>query len=211
MTTALGFLGFWPTDYAGLADLGVISAGGMVIAGFLTFTLLPAFYSVCGSIKHHVLDIPSSTRLVNWLIRRRGVVLGLTAMLAVGAGFVASQSRFDYSVLALKDPDAGSMRTLRLLREEGLATDYALAILSEDEFDTAPFEALSVVDSVITPWDFVPNDQTAKLAVLEDLQQILQSALEPLRTRDAPTPSALAASVANLRSTIDEQDRKSVV
>ena len=206
VTTALGFLGFWPTDYAGLADLGVISAGGMAIAGFLTFTLLPAFYSVCGPIKHHVLDIPSSARLVSWLIRRRGVVLGLIGMLAVVAGLVASQSRFDYSVLALKDPNAGSMRTLRLLREEGLATDYALAIMSEDEFDTAPFEALGVVDSVIAPWDFVPSDQTEKLFVLEDLRQILQSALEPLRTMDAPTPSALAASLANLRSTIDEHD-----
>ncbi|MCZ6656944.1 MAG: MMPL family transporter [Gammaproteobacteria bacterium] len=206
VTTALGFLGFWPTDYAGLADLGVISAGGMLIAGFLTFTLLPAFYSICGPIRHHVMDIPSSERLVNWLIQRRGIVMGLIVTLAVAAGLVASQSRFDYSVLALKDPDAGSMRTLRLLQEEGLATDYALAILTDEHFDTAPLEALTVVDSVISPWDFVPQDQDAKLFVLEDLQQLLESALEPLRTLDMPTPSALAASVANLQATIDEHD-----
>jgi hypothetical protein len=32
LTTAIGFLGFVPTAYAGLADLGIISAGGMLVA-----------------------------------------------------------------------------------------------------------------------------------------------------------------------------------
>ena len=32
VTTAIGFMGFAPTDYKGLGDLGIISAGGMIIA-----------------------------------------------------------------------------------------------------------------------------------------------------------------------------------
>jgi hypothetical protein len=40
-TTAIGFLAFFPTDYRGVSELGVISAGGMVVILFLTLTLFP--------------------------------------------------------------------------------------------------------------------------------------------------------------------------
>ena len=203
LTTALGFLGFWPTDYQGLADLGIISAGGMVIAGFLAFTLLPAFFTVFGPIKPRVMPIPSGARLVGALIAHRGWVLGLTAAAAALALAFASQSRFDYSVLALKDPDTDSMRTLRLLQRDGEATDYALLMLSEDIQAIEAVRALPEVDSVLTLADFVPEDQSDKLYVLEDLQWILASALAPLRRLDAPTESELQASVRSLLQTIE--------
>ena len=68
VTTAIGFLGFWPTDYQGLADLGVISAGGMLIACFLAFTFLPAFYAVIGPPRSSGVGLPSSDRVVAWLV-----------------------------------------------------------------------------------------------------------------------------------------------
>ncbi len=203
LTTALGFLGFWPTDYEGLADLGVISAGGMVIAGFLAFTLLPAFFTVFGPIKPHVMPLPSGARLVDALIAHRRWVLGLITAAAVLALAFASQSRFDYSVLALKDPATDSMRTLRLLQRDGEATDYALLMLGEDVRTIEAIRALPEVDSVITLEDFVPEDQSNKLYVLEDLQWMLASALAPLRQLDAPAESELQAGVRSLLETIE--------
>ena len=206
LTTALGFLGFWPTDYRALADLGLISAGGMVIAGVLTFTLLPAFYAVCGAINPHSMDVPTSQRLVNHLIAHR--VRGLTVMsllLAVGIA-LATQSRFDYSVLALKDPDSESMRTLRQLQSDGRATDYALLVLSDEAIDSTALEALPVVDSVISLADYVPDDQDDKLWVLADLQEILWSAIEPLRRLEAPSVEELRGRVAGVRRSIAEFD-----
>ena len=44
-TSMLAFLSFAPTAYLGLAELGIISAGGMAIALFLTMTLLPAWFT----------------------------------------------------------------------------------------------------------------------------------------------------------------------
>ena len=207
LTTALGFLGFWPTDYKGLADLGVISAGGIVIAGLLTFTLLPALFKVLGPIRSHLTPIPSSTRLVNVLIAHRGAVVAAIGVLAVVSVALVSQARFDYSVLALKDPQAQSMRTLRRLQEDGQGTDYALLVLSPDRPALETVAALPVVDAVVTLEDFVPEEQEDKLYVLEDMQFILASALAPMRRLDAPAVSELQDSVQDLVATIDAHDR----
>ena len=203
LTTSLGFLGFWPTDYRGLADLGIISAGGMAIAGFLALTLLPAFFTVAGPIERHVLPLPSGERLVEALIANRRWVLGLITVAALVALAFASQSRFDYSVLALKDPATDSMRTLRRLQRDGEATDYALLLLGADAEALERIEALPEVDSVLTLADFVPGDQPDKLYVLEDLQWMLASALAPLRQLDPPTERELQAGVRSLVQTIE--------
>ena len=203
ITTALGFMGFFPTDYKGLADLGVISAGGMFIAAFLTFTLLPALYSVVGSIRPHVVDLPTGDRLVSYLIRHRGPVLGGLGVAGVLAAMLATNAHFDYSVLALKNPASESMRTLRDLQAADVATDYALTIMSTDEVDDEALSALATVDSVTSPWDYVPDDQQDKLFVLEDLQALLWSALEPARMSDAPSAGELASVLAELARALD--------
>ena len=145
-TTAIGFLGFWPTAYRGLADLGVISAGGMFVAAFLTFTLLPALYAQMGEIRHHQIDLPTGDRLVRWLTGHRAWVVTVLCVLSIAAAAVASRSYFDYSVLALRDESAPSMQALRLLQREGVATDYALYVVHDaDEGWAQQAEALAVV------------------------------------------------------------------
>ena len=206
MTTALGFLGFWPTDYRGLADLGLIAAGGMVIAGFLAFTLLPAFYAVCGPIKTQKIWLPNSRRLVDSLIAHQGKVVAAAALIFATALALASQSRFDYSVLALKDPASDSMQTLRLLQEQGQGTDYALSILSENPVDEDALEGLPVVDAVLSLADFVPENQPYKLQVLADLQEILWSALNPLRQAGPPSAEELRDSVRGLLEVLQSED-----
>ena len=198
VTTALGFMAFYPTEYKGLADLGVISAGGMVIAAFLTFTLLPAYYAVAGNIRPHVVGLPTGDRLVAYLIRRRGLVLGVLGVFVGLAGLTATRAHFDYSVLALKNPAAESMQMLRILQADDIATDYALTIMSRAEIDTETLEALDTVDSVVSPSDYVPDHQDDKLFVLEDLQVLLWSALEPVRSSEPPSGDDLAAALGEL-------------
>ncbi|NKC01604.1 MAG: MMPL family transporter [Pseudomonadales bacterium] len=170
LTTAVGFMGFFPTAYQGLADLGVISAGGMVIAAFLTFTFLPAFYTQAGQPSAHEMDLPTSEGIVRWLLARRRAVLTAVVMGGLVAAYGTAKSSFDYSVLAIKDPDSESMLALRELQREGLSTDYQLAVVSSDPLDPAPLEALGVVREVFVPQDRVPLEQIEKLEGLEDLQ-----------------------------------------
>lgn len=177
-TTAVGFLGFWPTAYKGLADLGVISAGGMFIAWVLTFTYLPAFFSLVGAPRDHQMDLPTSERVVKWLLGRRAWVVTSVALLAVAAGVLATKAEFDYSVLALKDPHSESMQALRMLQRENLSTDYQLVVLSDAPLPGDELEALATVQSVGSIVDLVPQAQDAKLAVLDDLQFVFWDLLQ---------------------------------
>ncbi|MEM7097582.1 MAG: MMPL family transporter [Pseudomonadota bacterium] len=196
VTTALGFLVFWPTDYQGLADLGVISAGGMAVAWILTFTYLPAVYSLLGPPRAHKMDLPTSDAVVHWLIGHRPWVLGVVAVSSVLAIGVASRSSFDYSVLALKDEASESMSTLRELQAEGLSTDYQLFYLSDAPLIAEEVESLATVDELRRPLDFVPQDQEDKLYVIEDLQFLLSDALAE------DDGAGQAASIAQSRQTI---------
>ena len=119
------------TDYQGLADLGVISAGGMLIACFLAFTFLPAFYAVIGPPRSSGVGLPSSDRMVAWLVERKGWAIGSSLVIAGLAASQAIQLQFDYSVLALKDPKSESMSTHRILQREGISTDYSLFVVND--------------------------------------------------------------------------------
>ncbi len=205
ITTAIGFLGFWPTEYKGLADLGVISAGGMLTASLLTFTFLPAFYAAVGEISPHSMDLPSSERLVGFLIRHREMVVGTLILLALAAGVTASKAAFDYSVLALRDPASESMRTLRVLQAENIANDYALTVLSDSPLDGGELEDLEVVDSVVSPADYVPKNQTAKLDVLLDLQDILWNLQDATDPRAPPTAAELRREITDTLELLERQ------
>ena len=193
LTTALGFLGFWPTDYQGLADLGVISAGGMVVAWFLTFTFLPAFYAFVKAPSAHQMDLPTSDRVVSALINHRPWVLIGISVIGLCALWGASQSSFDYSTLALKDEQSESMSTLRELQREGLSTDYQLVVLSDGDPEVELLMANPHVKEVNTPFEFVPNNQEDKLFVIEDLQTILWDLLDTQQTQSSDVPAVKKA------------------
>jgi len=182
LTTAIGFLGFAPTPYQGLADLGVISAGGMAIACVLTFTLLPALFAQFGVPAGRTSVLPGGARIVTQLFRWRFGVLAVLGVLFSCCLYLLPRLQFDYSVLALRDPSAESMKTLRELQSEKQITDYALYTLAQpDDLDAIKsLTSLSSVESVTTPFDYVPTDQEEKLYALEDLDAMLGSALVPL-------------------------------
>lgn len=195
VTSALGFLCFVPTDYQGLADLGVIAAGGMFIAAFLTFTLMPALFGWWrgAGVTRNLGRGQISNGLVRGLIHRRVAVVSFVLVASVLVGISARNMSFDYSVLALRDPQSESMRTLRILQRENIVTDYALSILSDKEQAKAlkKLVELDIVDKVTTPFEYVPDEQEEKLFMLEDAQLILDSALNPTRVLPAPNSAQL--------------------
>lgn len=206
LTTAIAFLGFWPTSYQGLADLGVISAGGMVIAGFLTFTLLPAYYQVVGKIRHHNTELTSSTRLVRQLTRwRRGVMLLLVVGFVVAA-VTARESYFDYSVLALRDDRSESMQALRTLQREGLVTDYSLSVLTSDPQAPDALSELPEVAGVVAAADYLPANQHVKLDLLQDALDIFWDLLEDSRAQAPPSSRETMRAVESLGVALETQD-----
>ena len=196
LTSSIGFLAYMVTDYRGLAELGYISAGGMVIALFLTFSVIPAFFGLFGRPRPLAAKgmLATSPGRSPWdaLVRHAGWLLGSTAILATIAVWQAGQMRFDYSVLALRNPASESMQTLAELQTAEQVTDYSLSVLTDAEEApeiTERLRQLPSVAAVQTPADAVPDRQDEKQDQLADAQAIVGAALWAPEQLPAPTPA----------------------
>jgi predicted RND superfamily exporter protein len=203
LTSSIAFLSFLPTDYLGLGELGVVSAGGMVIALLLTLTLLPAFYSLTG------LPLPPRRRAgqgnrFRAARLRPAVVLWLAVVVAAIAAWTARDLAFDYSVLALRDAGTEAMSTLLELQDNGQSTDYSIQLLGRDADSTAALihrlVALPEVGAVIAPSSLVPAEQAEKAAMLMELQALV----ETLPTLEPADPGTAAQDLTAALAYVDE-------
>lgn len=197
LTTAIAFLAFFPTSYQGLSDLGVIAAGGMLIAVVLSLTLLPACFALMGPPRHsaHRLQRQIAPIAAAALCQSRWI-LGTVALLAVLSAVLLPQMRFEYSVMALKNPEAESVQMLRKLQAARIASDYNISVLAANEDEVkrleTELEALPEVEHVRSPYDYVPSDQDDKRFLLEDIDILLAPYLTPPDPKAAPQRLGMA-------------------
>jgi len=176
ISSAIGFASFLPTDYKGLAELGVIAAGGMGFALLATMTVLPA-----AIIKTNISNLPTMAagrggKLTQFVDRFHKVILMCTAVALVLAIVPASQMKFDFSTLAIKDRSSESVSTLIDLQESGDATDYTANIIASRASAEALAEELknlAAVSDVETPNSLVPKDQDIKLDIIGEAADFL--------------------------------------
>ncbi|MEQ9518620.1 MAG: MMPL family transporter [Parvibaculum sp.] len=183
-TSAIGFAAFIPTDYRGLAELGVIAAGSIFLALIASFTLLPALLTILRADKDTDRG-PEFDRpfLISWLTQHSQMLSLLFAIAAIFAVIAAGSPRFDFSTLTIRDRTSESVITLEDLQASGFITEYAAEILVENDEEAlravAALSALPEVGAIHTSADLVPSDQGIKLEILEDTRSFLWSALNP--------------------------------
>ena len=212
---AVGFLAFAPTDYYGVSQLGVIAGGGMLIALALNLTMLPALIAVTKPARPaRTVATAQINALDNLILANRwrvvGTALGAAALCAALLPFV----RFDFNPLHLRSPKTESVATLLDLMKDPNQSPNTLEVL----LPTLPqAQALGVraarlpaVASVRTLADFVPADQPAKLAIIQDASTLLDLTLDPLVTTpppsDAEVVQSLTATAADLRAAAASPD-----
>lgn len=196
MTTAIGFFTFIPTDFVGVAELGLISGVGMFISLFCTVTLLPALMSVPPLPKGggKVRGVPWSERgLAALPIRYPRAVRASALALGAVAIFFLPQARFDNNPLNVRDPSSESVRTFNDLLEKGGASPWRLnAVVPNLQAAGAiadQLRELDVVGRVVTVADYIPADQDAKLGIIEDVAMFLAHPPGP----DGDVPTATVA------------------
>jgi len=199
----LGFLAFLPTDYVGIAELGVIAGIGMVIALIFAVTLLPALLMLLKpGTPEAELGNPKLAWLDDWLLRRRKLVLqlfGLSMLLSIASLFWV---RFDFNPLHLRNPHFEALATLNELMADPDRDPNTIDILAPNlpaaQALAAKLSKLPEVGHAITAASFVPDDQAPKLAAIGNAQALLDFSLNPF----APAPPASDAdTVAALRHT----------
>lgn len=175
---ALAFLSFVPTSYTGLAEFGIISAFGMLVALVITFTLLPALMAL--------MPPRPSKRAIRSLgfgpviHRFHRPILVVAGVLTVAAAFMATRAEIDTNPLNLQNPNTEAVETYRDLANDPETSPYALEVLAPN-LDAAAelvpkLTALDTVAGVRWIQDFVPRDQDAKLAALEAAKERLGEA-----------------------------------
>lgn len=177
VTTTLAFLAFAPTDFAGMAQLGVISAGGMVIAFLLSMTLLPALLALMPGNPGRP-DYP----LLSWQISAPGygVRKYLTIIILVAgiaAMYVAPSAVFEGDPIALKDPNTAAVKAFKALNNDSDAPSYIAELVADNASEarimaTRLLEVFEVRD-VVSALSFIPSDQTQRLARVRNVRSIM--------------------------------------
>ncbi len=205
LAVTLSFLSFWPTDYRGVAELGLVAAGGMVIGWFLAMTLLPALLVVArprGEARE--VGYPALRPVDSWLSANALGVAFLALALAACCLATLQWLRFDTNPINLRDPQAESVATWRDLARSAETNPNTLEVLAPDltaaQALAARLAGLPEVARATTLADFIPARQEEKLALIEDAAMLLGPALA---AEPRPAPDDLAV-VASLRAAASE-------
>ncbi len=209
VTTSVGFFAFFPTDFAGVRELGLISGTGMYISLLATLSLLPALLTLTPLDPAKLASTRVSERRVSRLlalplahrraVRMAALVLGLASLAAIPL------VEFDHNPLNLRNPDTESVAAFKDL-SAGTSPPLTLSVLTEDGQRIAELaarlEALDLVDRVETLEDLVPKDQDEKLAIIDDLALVLGPGLtrpsDPLEVDAEQSRARLSALRARL-------------
>ena len=193
VAAAISFFSFMPTNYLGLAELGLIAGTSMIIALFANFTVLPAIMAIVTPRLRHALP-PRALRqqhaVGSFIVRHARAVIVGAGILAVGAAALVPRARFDFDPIDLKNPKSESVATLHDLMKSGQSGAYDMDILAPNlpaaRNLAKRLEKLPEVKDATTIDDYVPKDQDAKLAIIDQAALFL---LPAFQGEPGPPPS----------------------
>jgi len=207
LAAAVGFFSFVPTDYTGVSDLGLIAGVGMLIALALNLTLLPALISLMRPRgEPRSIGFAAGAAADRILAKRRRPVIFFALAVAAASVFVLPKLRFDFNPLNLQSPQSESVQTLFDLMADPQSTPYTIELLAPSP-DAAKeisdkIEKLPEVEQVVSLESFLPEDQDAKLAMLEDARTLLTPTLMPAIVKPPPSDEEILAVIAQTNASL---------
>ncbi len=188
-TTALAFFCATFTSFLGVAELGVIAGGGIILCCITTFVVLPALVALADRrVEPMALPTPFQGNLLrqatsHWPWTVLGVTVGV--ILGVGAcgfrveeGRIVSRVRYDANLLHLQAQRVESVEVQnRVFRESGGSLLFAVSLADGPQQvleRRKQFEALASVGRVEELASRLPqSDPAATLPLVADIQDRL--------------------------------------
>ena len=200
---ATAFYSFLPTAYLGLSELGLIAGTGIVIALVTTVTLLPALLTVLKpSTEQRPMGYAALAPLDLFLERQRNWIVGTTLTATILGLPLLAGLQFDFNPLNLRARDAESTSTLLDLMNNPDTSPKTIDVLRSNPVEASAvaerLRQLPEVGRVLTLQSFIPEDQDAKLALIEDAGFFLQNTLNPDQIDAEPTPAETRAAIDRL-------------
>ncbi|GFE59288.1 MMPL family transporter [Geobacter sp. AOG1] len=219
-TVAAAFATFAFTDFKGIAELGIIAAGGIAICVIVTFTVLPALLTIFPARMpkpRASVGEPAWQRLV---FGRPRAVLAAALVLSLACVYPLARSEFDYNLMNLQARGLESVTYAYKLMRSKENAGYFAVVMAATEAEAAEkarrLEKLPTVDHVVWARTFVPDDQGEKLRLLAAARQSLDGIKtapyeEDLRLMELPTVfENFRNRVAKLKSRLEQEKRPEV-
>ncbi|MEI9988741.1 MAG: MMPL family transporter [Rhizomicrobium sp.] len=207
--TAAGFFSFVPTEYAGVAQLGMVAGIGMIVAFALTVSFLPALLVLTKPVGESE-DVGYSffAPVDRFMLTRRRQVLGGALLLGIAALVLTSFIKFDFNPLDLRSAKTESVSTILDLTKDPQTSPNTIDLLAPS-LDAAKARArkmaeLKMVAEAITLADFVPDDQPAKLKLIGDANLLLDSTINPFAVKPEPSDAEVVESLRDTASALRE-------
>jgi len=207
-TVAAAFLTFAFTDFKGIAELGVIAAGGIVICVLVTFTVLPALLVLLGTgepekakadsgnTKRETRNAKLRLAMERFVLARPCMVVAVALMAGLACLYPLSRGEFDYNLMNLQARGLESVAYAYKLMRSKENSGYFAVVTAANEQEAATrvkaLEKLPTVDHVVWAGSFVPDDQGEKLRLLAAARRQLEGLHpvtyeEDLRLMELPT------------------------
>ena len=200
------FLAFTPTNFVGVAQLGIIAGVGMLIAfSPVRITFLPAMLCLCHP--------RGEAKEVGFAFARHLDPLARTWRWPLVAIFpnpsrcrrscLAHTIKFDGDPLHTKDPHTEAIRTLYDLMQNPVTNPYTIEALLPSLQDAqlwppTSWPSLHLTQEVLTLNSFLPEHQVEKLALIHDAASVLAATLSPPSAAPNVTPEALRTATVSL-------------
>jgi hopanoid biosynthesis associated RND transporter like protein HpnN len=181
-TVALAFATFAMTDFKGIAELGIIAAGGIVFCVLCTFTVLPAILVLLAKWRK---PKPAATRnlgtaghpVLAALFSRPWPIIAATVALSLLCALPLTRTGFDYNMMNLQAKGLDSVTYAYKLMRSRENSGYFGVAMAKDRSEalelTQRLEKLPTVDHVVSVLSFAPDDQEAKLAEIAALRRVM--------------------------------------
>ena len=200
LAAAAGFFSFLPTDYAGVAELGLIAGAGMIVTYALSITVLPAFLRLVRPRgERQEVGYRRLAPLDAYLTRHpRRVLVAAVVFGLLGAALIPAL-RFDSNPLDLRSRKSESVATaLDLMKDPQTSPNTVNVLRASLEGANTLADRLSKlpeVAQVMTVGTFVPDHQAEKLAVIRDAADLLDSTFDPFMTPPPPADAEVVSSM----------------
>jgi hopanoid biosynthesis associated RND transporter like protein HpnN len=215
-TVALAFATFAFTDFKGIAELGIIAAGGVFICVIATFTVLPAMLVLLERFRKIPLtsshggaektDLSDRTFFRSIFANPR-LVITVTTVLSLACLYPTLTMRFDYNLMNLQAKGLQSVEYAYKLMRSKENSGYFAVVTARDAAEarslTERLEKLPAVDHVVSKLTFVPEQQSEKLAELAALRQVMTSVV-PAPYEENLQVMALPAVFEKFRDSVDK-------
>jgi hypothetical protein len=203
LAAMVSFLPLIFTGFKGLAELGAIMSGGILLMLLATLFLVPALVVIGERLRDHPGEIPEQEECkghpspflhLRW--RQPGVIVAAGAAVLVLGGIAFHHVPFDLNPLHLQNPQTESVIwEYKLLQESKYSTSYgalATASLPALEARTQALARLPEVSHVESILSFLPGEVPAKERLLDELRPVFAGVAFPAAPAAVSTPQELA-------------------